>query len=80
MSNIIIILIFVADDKPEVVCYWGSWSIYRNGLGQYKTENIDPKLCTIIVYTFVGLNTKLEVDSLDQVVDITSSEFAFQCY
>ncbi|CAL4096915.1 unnamed protein product [Meganyctiphanes norvegica] len=42
--------------NPKVVCYYGSWSVYRNGIGKFDVENIDTNLCTHIIYTFAGLD------------------------
>ncbi|CAL4096929.1 unnamed protein product, partial [Meganyctiphanes norvegica] len=42
--------------NPKVVCYYGSWSVYRNGIGKFDVENIDVNLCTHIIYTFAGLD------------------------
>lgn len=44
--------------------------MYRNGNAQFGVDNIDPSLCTNIVYTFIGLNTKLDVDHLDEWADV----------
>lgn len=41
-----------------VVCYLGSWSTYRPGRGAFQIENIDPSLCTHIIYSFSGLDIK----------------------
>lgn len=39
-----------------VVCYVSTWAVYRPGRGSFALENIDPNLCTHIVYAFAGLN------------------------
>ncbi|KAF7268724.1 hypothetical protein GWI33_018078 [Rhynchophorus ferrugineus] len=59
------------DVKQKVVCYFGSWAYYRDEEGQFTTNDIDPTLCTDIIYSFAGLNLNLEVTSLDSNVDIT---------
>uniref|UniRef100_A0A182M508 GH18 domain-containing protein n=1 Tax=Anopheles culicifacies TaxID=139723 RepID=A0A182M508_9DIPT len=55
----------------RVVCYFGSWATYRIGNGKYEVENINPNLCTHIIYTFVGLDTKGNVKILDNWLDIS---------
>ncbi|CAF1311435.1 unnamed protein product [Adineta steineri] len=37
---------------PVLVCYYTNWAQYRNGPGRFYPENIDPTLCTHIVYGF----------------------------
>ncbi|XP_047539187.1 probable chitinase 2 isoform X1 [Vanessa atalanta] len=57
-----------ANDK-HVVCYYGTWAAYRNGLGKFDVDNINTDLCTHIVYTFLGINTRGTVVSLDPYLD-----------
>ena len=38
-----------------MVCYFGSWAVYRPGQGKFDVENIDPYICTHIVFGFAGL-------------------------
>ncbi|KAL3288168.1 hypothetical protein HHI36_002619 [Cryptolaemus montrouzieri] len=39
-----------------VVCYLGTWSVYRPERGSFTIEHLDPNLCTHIIYSFVGLD------------------------
>lgn len=48
-----------------MVCYLGSWAVYRPGDGKYDIENIDPTLCTHLIYTFVGINSDATIKILD---------------
>lgn len=40
----------------KVVCYFTNWAWYRQGIGKFVPEDIDPDLCTHIVYGFAVLN------------------------
>ena len=46
-----------------MVCYYGSWAVYRQGDGKFDVENIDPNICTHIIFGFAGLgyNNELKV-------------------
>ncbi|RUS68490.1 hypothetical protein EGW08_023748 [Elysia chlorotica] len=38
------------------VCYHTNWSQYRHGIGKFMPEDIDPSLCTHLIYSFAKLN------------------------
>lgn len=40
-----------------IACYFTNWAQYRPGLGLYSVANIDPYLCTDIVYAFAYIDT-----------------------
>lgn len=40
----------------KIVCYFTNWAWYRRGLGKYTPEDINPDLCTHIVYGFAVLD------------------------
>lgn len=51
-----------------MVCYVGTWAVYRPGRGSFTIENIDPTLCTHLIYSFVGLNvTHDDIRSLGEL-------------
>jgi hypothetical protein len=39
------------------MCYYGSWAVYRPGAGKFDIEDIDPFLCTHLIYGFAGLDS-----------------------
>ncbi|XP_068629927.1 probable chitinase 10 [Battus philenor] len=43
------------NSRYKLVCYYTNWSWYRPGLGKYGPEDIDPTLCTHIVFGFAVL-------------------------
>merc|ERR1711872_911521 len=38
-----------------MVCYYGTWAVYRPGKGKFDVEDIDVNICTHIVYGFACL-------------------------
>lgn len=39
----------------KIVCYFTDWSEYRPGIARYMPENVDPCLCTHIIFVFTGM-------------------------
>ncbi|KAJ3653198.1 hypothetical protein Zmor_012462 [Zophobas morio] len=61
-------IVSAATDK--VVCYHGIWSAYRRGNGRFTVEDIDPTLCTHLIYSFVGITDDGSVRHLEENLDI----------
>ncbi|KAA0706903.1 Acidic mammalian chitinase [Triplophysa tibetana] len=40
----------------ELICYFTNWSQYRPDVGQYLPSNVDPHLCTHLIYGFSIIN------------------------
>uniref|UniRef100_A0A8C0GVE7 GH18 domain-containing protein n=1 Tax=Chelonoidis abingdonii TaxID=106734 RepID=A0A8C0GVE7_CHEAB len=40
----------------KLVCYFTNWSQYRTGPAKYTPENVDPFLCTHLIYAFAGMD------------------------
>nr|CAD7397292.1 unnamed protein product [Timema poppensis] len=54
-----------------VVCYVAAWAGYRKSRGAFTLEDLDPALCTHLVYAFAGLNiTSNSIYSLDPYHDL----------
>lgn len=47
------------------VCYFASWTIYRQGNGKFQASDVDPNLCTHILFAFFGLGEDGGVNLLD---------------
>lgn len=41
-----------------VVCYLSAWAVYRPTRGSFAIEDLQPGLCTHIVYAFAGLDVE----------------------
>ena len=53
-----------------MVCYYGSWAVYRPGAGKFDVEDLDPFICTHIIYGFAGLGYDNTIISLDPYNDL----------
>lgn len=58
------------EDQLKVVCYYGSWAVYRPGQGKFPVEEIDPFLCSHIIYGFAGLGADGRIRPLDPYNDL----------
>ena len=47
------------------VCYFTDWSRYRQGLGKYTVYDVEPFLCTHIVYAFGTFDSGGKVKPFD---------------
>ncbi|KAH8416239.1 hypothetical protein KR222_011812, partial [Zaprionus bogoriensis] len=54
----------------HVICYQGTWSVYRPGEGRFGVEDIDPFLCTHLVYSFLGIEESGELRIIDPYLDL----------
>ncbi|XP_078035249.1 chitotriosidase-1 isoform X3 [Augochlora pura] len=56
--------------EKKIVCYFGSWTVYRPGNGKIEIKDIDPSLCTHMIYSFVGINTDGTIRIMDPWADL----------
>ncbi|KAM3621315.1 uncharacterized protein V6R79_009406 [Siganus canaliculatus] len=45
----------------KMACYFTNWSQYRPGTGKYTPQNVDPFLCTHLIYAFSIINPRNEL-------------------
>lgn len=56
----------VAATTAKVVCYFTNWSRYRTGWGKFLPENIEPFLCTHLVYAFAVIDHAYDITEHEQ--------------
>ena len=54
-----------SDKSYKVVCYYTNWAQYRPDVGKFLPENINPHLCTHIIYAFAKINDKSELEAFE---------------
>ena len=45
-----------SNKNKKLVCYYTNWSQYRPGVGRFVPENVDPFLCTHVIYAFAKVD------------------------
>lgn len=57
-------------ERPaQVMCYMTSWSQKRPGSGKFTPGNIDPMLCTHVIYAFGTLKEHMLTETDDKDSD-----------
>ncbi|XP_055511101.1 chitotriosidase-1-like [Leucoraja erinacea] len=49
----------------KLACYFTNWAQYRTGIGRYLPENIDPFLCTHLIYAFAKMNENHQIITVE---------------
>ncbi|XP_038235698.1 chitotriosidase-1-like isoform X1 [Dermochelys coriacea] len=51
-----VLLFLQCSSACKLVCYFTNWSQYRPAQGRFLPEDIDPNLCTHLIYAFAGMD------------------------
>ncbi|XP_008545499.1 mucin-5AC isoform X1 [Microplitis demolitor] len=62
--------------EKKVVCYYTNWSIYRPGTAKFSPQNINPYLCTHLIYAFGGFTKDNTLKPFDKYQDIEKGGYA----
>eukprot|EP00096_Caligus_rogercresseyi_P009501 TRINITY_DN3239_c0_g1_i4.p1 TRINITY_DN3239_c0_g1~~TRINITY_DN3239_c0_g1_i4.p1 ORF type:complete len:674 (+),score=149.44 TRINITY_DN3239_c0_g1_i4:227-2248(+) len=65
-----------ANDQKRVVCYYANWAVYRQGLAKFSPQNINPYLCTHLIYAFGGLQKDDTLAPFDKYQDLEKSGYS----
>lgn len=57
-------------DNRRVVCYYANWAVYRQGTAKFSPQNINPYLCTHLIYAFAGLGKDDKIQTFDKYQDL----------
>lgn len=64
-----------SSSQKKVVCYYTNWSVYRPGTAKFSPQNINPYLCTHLIYAFGGLDKENGLRPYDKYQDIEQGAF-----
>ncbi|XP_076310082.1 uncharacterized protein LOC143225125 isoform X2 [Tachypleus tridentatus] len=59
----------------KIVCYYSNWSVYRPGLAEFTPQNINPFLCTHLIYAFAALDKDYDIRPYDPYNDIEQGNY-----
>ncbi|XP_062843153.1 chitinase, acidic.1 [Trichomycterus rosablanca] len=51
--------------STKLVCYLANWSQYRPGNGRFTPDNVDPFLCTHVIYTLATISPDHQVKPIE---------------
>merc|ERR1712002_53192 len=54
-----------------MVCYFARLARFRRGIGKFGPEDIDPRLCTHIMYAFVNLTENFELAPFEPAIELS---------
>lgn len=58
-------LFFEEVSSTRLVCYYTNWSQSRPGLGRFLPTDIDPNLCTHLIYAFADINATNQLTTVE---------------
>lgn len=76
LTTVIIWHIGLSYQEPRIVCYYTNWSVYRPGTAKFNPQNINPYLCTHLVYAFGGFTKENNFKPFDKYQDIEKGGYA----
>uniref|UniRef100_A0A8C5CJK1 Acidic mammalian chitinase n=1 Tax=Gadus morhua TaxID=8049 RepID=A0A8C5CJK1_GADMO len=58
-------VIVVQVSSSRLGCYFTNWSQYRPDAGKFLPSDVDPNLCTHLIYAFAGMNNANELATVE---------------
>nr|XP_027225089.1 chitinase-3-like protein 1 [Penaeus vannamei] len=68
---VVLLAVLLRLSETVTVCYLGSWAVWRPDAGKYDVDQIDPFLCTHVVYSYAQISeTSWEAVPLEPYYDL----------
>ncbi|XP_077295817.1 chitinase-3-like protein 1 [Arctopsyche grandis] len=66
----LIAFIYLVTAENKVICYYGTWATYRNGNGKCEVKDLNPHICSHLIYGFVGINEDATIRIMDPWLEL----------
>nr|XP_061802047.1 acidic mammalian chitinase-like isoform X1 [Nerophis lumbriciformis] len=65
LAGLSLLMCLQVASSTKLVCYFTNWSQYRPGVGRYLPQNVDPYLCTHLIYAFSIISPTNELSTYE---------------
>ncbi|XP_018529976.1 acidic mammalian chitinase [Lates calcarifer] len=75
LAGLCLLICLQTVSSTKLVCYFTNWSQYRPGVGKYLPANVDPNLCTHLIYAFSIISPSNELSPYEWNDDVLYKSF-----
>ncbi|XP_030277720.1 acidic mammalian chitinase-like [Sparus aurata] len=75
LAGLALLICLQTVSSTKLVCYFTNWSQYRPGTGRFLPSNVDPNLCTHLIYAFAIISPSSELTTYEWNDDVLYKSF-----